>query len=294
VITTDELLDLESAVGRAIRTRDASELNLLGHGEVCLALGWPADAPRLACKRLPPFTSEAACVAYADVIDRYVAVLRERGVRVLDTEVRWIRRADGRYIVFHLQPAVDQRTLGTHILADTAASPDHPMLRAVVQATIAATANGVGVDAQFSNWVWIDDGPWQLDLTTPFWMLDNGKMAFDLAPFLNSLPMVIRPTVRREMEKLIKRWMTPRGALMDLVANLIKAGLLDWVEPALQVINEHLDSPVTEAEARRTYETDLKTWPLMLRMQKANRAWQERVRRRPYEQLLPDHTTYSA
>ncbi|TAK56658.1 MAG: hypothetical protein EPO22_13355, partial [Dehalococcoidia bacterium] len=106
MISSADLETLESAVGAAIRTRDASQLHLLGHGEVSIALGWPAEDPRYACKRLPPFDSIDAYQRYASVVERYVDGLRRRGVRVVDTELKSLRRPDGKVVGFHIQPAL--------------------------------------------------------------------------------------------------------------------------------------------------------------------------------------------
>ena len=74
------------------------------------------------------------------------------------------------------------------------AAPDvaHALVLAVVDAVVGITRAKLGVDAQLSDWVWMDDEPWQLDLTTPF-LLEDGHLAFDLSPFLAALPAVVRP-----------------------------------------------------------------------------------------------------
>ncbi len=51
-----ELGELEAVVIDALRSRDDSTLNVLGYGEVSIALGWPIDEPKFVCKRTPPFT----------------------------------------------------------------------------------------------------------------------------------------------------------------------------------------------------------------------------------------------
>jgi hypothetical protein len=150
----------------------------------------------------------------------------------------------------------------------------------------------VGLDAQLSNWMWLDGEPWQLDLTTPFLLDERRRPAFELAPFLAALPAVVRPVVGRAMTKLILRWTTARGSLLDLAANLVKENLTGWLEPALAIINAHVDPPVTRAEAERVHAQDRRLWPVLFRLQRVNRWWQRRVRHRPYEFLLPERTTY--
>jgi hypothetical protein len=294
MIAESDLRELETSVGIALRTRDSSHLRLLGHGEVTMAVGWPTHEPRVVCKRLPPFASVEVAAAYSAVVERYVAELRRRGVRVVDTEVKWLERADGRIIAFHVQPVLAPETLGLEVLRRATPSAAHPLLRSVVDTVADATGDGIGIDAQISNWSWMDGEPWQLDLSTPFMMNDAGEPAFDMAPFLAALPAPIRPAVRGEMVKLIHRWLTPRGSLMDLAANVIKANLDGWIDPVLECINERVDEPVTHGEALRIYKADRRVFPVILQLQRSNRFWQERVRRRPYEFLVPESTTYKA
>ena len=294
MIEAADLEALEAAVGDALRTRDASRLCLLGHGEISLALGWPAENPRFACKRLPPFDSLDAYAAYASVVEHYIGELRRRGVRVVETELMSLRRTDGRVIGFHIQPALAPETLGLEILRRSTPSADHPFVRSVIDVVARGTGDCIGIDAQFSNWSWMDGEPWLLDLTTPFVLDERDQPGFDMTPFLAALPAVIRPIVRREMIKLLPRFLTIRGTLLDLTANTIKANLDGWVEPVLACVNGHVDPPVTYAEAHRVYKSDRSTFNLILRLERANRFCQERIRRRRYEFLLPESTTYES
>jgi hypothetical protein len=289
---TPDLDALEADVSGALATGDVRTLRLIGHGEISLVLGWPPDDPVVACKRLPPFADLAVFERYRDVVLRYMEELRARGVRVLDTEVQHLVHDDGRVTGFHVQPFLPSDALAIEILRVTPPSHGHRLLDAIVDTVIQATTDRLGVDAQLSNWVWLDDEAWQLDLTTPFLLDERRRPAFDLAPFLASLPAVVRPVVGREMTKLILRWTTARGSLLDLAANLLKEGMTGWLEPALDVINAHVDTPVTRADAERVHAQDRRLWPVLLRLQRMNRWWQQRVRHRRYEFLLPERTTY--
>jgi len=292
MMDTRDLKALEDNVGVALRSRDAKGLRLVGHGEITMALGWPNDDPRFVCKRLPPFISVDAASAYAAVVERYMDELRRRRVRVVDTEVRWFERDDGKVACYHIQPALAPETLGLDILRRSKPRADHPLLCSVADTVAGSTGGGLGIDAQISNWSWMDGEPWQLDFSTPFLMDETGIPAFDLTPFLAVLPAVIRPVVRIEMVKLMRRWMTPRGSLMDLAANIIKANLDQWLRPVLECINERVDEPITREDAVRIYKADKRTFPLLLVFGRTNRFWEERVRHRTFEFLLPESTTY--
>lgn len=292
MIEPGELRALEDEVSAALATGDPSRLRLLGHGEISLVLGWPPDDPRVACKRLPPFSDAAAFRRYAAVVRRYIDELRAGGVRVVETDLRYLVRADGRVVGFHVQPVLPAQAIGLAVLRNGDASRGHPIVPAVTEAVVGVTHPRLGVDAQLSNWAWLDGEPWQLDLTTPFLLDENRRPAFDLTPFLAALPAVVRPVVGHEMTKLILRWTTARGSLLDLAANLVKEELTGWLTPALAVINRRVAPQVTKAEAERVHAQDRRLWPVLFRLQRANRWWQRRVRHRPYEFLLPERTTY--
>jgi hypothetical protein len=292
VIEPGELRALEDEVSAALATRDADRLPLLGHGEISLVLGWPPGDPRVACKRLPPFRDAATFERYAAVVRRYIDELRAGGVRVVETDLHHLVRPDGRVVGFHVQPVLPPQALGNEVLRHVDASGGHPMLGAVADAVVGATHPRLGVDAQLSNWAWLDGEPWQLDLTTPFLLDDRGRPAFDLTPFLAVLPAPVRPLVRHEMVTLIRRWTTARGALLDMTASLLKECLDHWVDPVLTEVNARVTPPITPEEATRIYHSDRRLWPLLFRLERANRWWQTNVRHRRFEFLVPKRTTY--
>lgn len=289
---TPDLEALEADVSHALSSGDVGKLRLVGHGEISIVLGWPPTDPVVACKRLPPFSDLAAFEKYRDVVLRYVDELRRRGVRVVDTELQHLVRGDGRVIGFHVQPLLPSEALAIEVLRRAPPANGHPLLEAVVDTVARVTTERVGIDAQLSNWMWLDGEPWQLDLTTPFLLDERRRPAFDLSPFLAALPAVVRPIVGQEMTKLILRWTSARGSLLDLAANLIKEDLTGWLVPALAIINARVDPQVTKAEAERVHAQDRRLWPVLFRLQRVNRWWQRRVRQRPYEFLLPARTTY--
>jgi hypothetical protein len=68
--------------------------------------------------------------------------------------------------------------------------------------------------------------------------------------------------------------------------------LTGWVEPALVAFNRFVggDNPMTTEEAEARHHKDVSTWPRLKRLQRVERAWQTRVRRRRYEFFI--HTTF--
>ena len=105
-----QALDIEPidrAVEEAIRVGEPGMLRVLGYGELTLVFGWPRERPEFAVKRLPPFRDVAQLDRYRDLLERYMAALRGRGVRVVSTELRATgerRRSPRAYLVQPLVP----------------------------------------------------------------------------------------------------------------------------------------------------------------------------------------------
>ena len=90
-----------------------------------------------------------------------------------------------------------------------------------------------------------------------------------------------------------ERWLAMLGKFVAeaarFAANLQKEGLSEWIPPALEVINAQVSPTVTPEEVERYYRSDARLWEAMLKLRRADRWWQRRVRRRDYPFLLPGH-----
>ena len=58
----------------------------------------------------------------------------------------------------------------------------------------------------------------------------------------------------------------PRHALVDLVGNLYKLDLDDWVQPIIDATAGRVDPPITVEEAREYYSGEVKTWTMLNRV----------------------------
>jgi len=72
-----------------------------------------------------------------------------------------------------------------------------------------------------------------------------------------------------------------------LTINLQKEGLGTHIELLLEHANARIDPPLELEEVRRYYREDARTWSLLLRLRRADRFWQRKVRGRTYPFLLP-------
>ncbi|MBI2168829.1 MAG: hypothetical protein HYU28_04905 [Actinobacteria bacterium] len=281
------LLRLDAEVEDALRTGDESTLRVLGFGEISLVLGWPADEPGLAVKRSPATTDEPAR-AYADLFDRYLKELAERGVDVVDTELMRIDRDDGSVVLYSIQELLDSATLATEFLKTASPADVARVFEGVRDATLAVCDPILGLDSQISNWAVQDGHLRYFDVTTPFMADADGCPLLDVEPFLKALPAVLRPALRRfVLPDVIARYHRGRDVLLDFVANLQRFGFADLQPAALEVVNQKIDPPVGLDEARRYYKSDARLWSFMLRVRRLDRGWQRHVRRRPYPFLLP-------
>ena len=287
----DLLAAVEAAVQQALDSGREDRLRVLGHGEISLVIGWPSDDPVVACKRLPVFPSTTAAERYADVFTRYVARLEQRGLRVVPSSVHFLGPGrDGRLVGYVVQPVLPAGSLGPDILRAAVPDPDHPLLTAVVAGVLGTVDARTGLDAQISNWSMVDETAQYLDVTTPI-LYDDSGLELDVAVLIASYPWVLRPPLRRfAAPPIAAAYCNPRTVLLDLAANLHKERLAGWIPAVLEAANRELGAPLTTGEVDRYYRSNARLWEVMLRLRRADRWWQRRVRRRPYPFLLPGPT----
>lgn len=282
-----ELAEVERLVRVALRGGDDAQLRMLAWGEIGPVLGWPADAPAFALKRLPPFGSRAGADALAATLADYVAALAARGLACVPSDVRVIDAADG-VVGWVVQPLLPAAGLGPEVLRGADPAAGHPLLDAVLEADLAIPGPRLALDGQLSNFAWDGERPLYLDVTTPLLFDDHGQLRMDMDLLLASLPAALRPAVRRwVVPDLLRRYRDPRSVVLDLLGNLLKERLDPWVPVALARVGGRLPEPISEAEVRRAYRSDARLWEVLLRLRRLDRSWQRSVRRREYPFLLP-------
>ena len=290
--STIDLHEVESAIAAAICGGGINSLRLLGHGEVSIVLAWPQASPTVALKRVPPFRNEVDADHYISVCHGFFDTLRAADVAVWPTELLTLVRADGRAVVYHRQPIADTSQLGSNVLRAAYPAASHPLLDAIVDAAGQVCGPTVGFDVQLANWLWDGSTATQLDFTSPFVLTPNRKdMTYDAHAFLQEYPLVLRPYLKRELTTIIRRYTTAEGALADMVSNMLKEGLGDWVDPAIATINQRLGTSLQRQAAQAMLDEDRKFMPMVLRLKKSQRWWLHHTGRH-YEALLPDETTY--
>ncbi len=285
-----ERLDL--AVEEAVRRGVPGQLRVLGYGELTLVIGWPSDEPALAVKRLPPFADSARLEAYAALLDRYVQTLRERGVRVAQTEIRSRAAPSGQVRAYLVQPLVAREQHLNVVLQTAEEAVVRRLFELVVDKVHRCADERVGFDAQASNW-WLEDGDLAyFDVSTPLLRDETGREQLDVALFLSVYPWLVRPALARVAPGVMAQYHDPRVVLLDFASNLHREGFDRWVPALLDVANERLEQPLGPGDVRRYFRQDKALWALMQRLRLADRSWQRHVRRRPYPLLLPPRYRY--
>lgn len=285
-----ELARLEADVAHALVTGSADHLTRLGHGEITLVLGWPPDRPTVACKRLPVFPDDHAAATWGALIRQYVDELAGRGVEAVPWRWRTTPAAGGGVSGWVLQPVLERSALATDLLAHHPGAAEG-VFASILDHVVEVVDDRVGLDAQLSNWAVLDGGLGYFDVTTPLLNDDAGRPRMDLGVLTAPLPAALRPAVRRFVAPgIVGAYHRPRDVAVDLVGNLLKERLDHLVPVALAAAAERLDPPIDAEEVRRWYRSDARTWEVLLRLRRADRWWQQRVRRRTSPFLLPDPT----
>ena len=282
------LLSLDEQVEAALGAGDESALPILGYGEISLVLGWPPQEPRFACKRLPIFAARSRFDAYRRTLEAYLVALRHAGVRVVETELRPVSREDGTVAGYVVQPVLPREKLAPAVLARGDPDAEHPLVGAVVGTVAATVSPTVGLDAQLANWTWDGSGLTYLDVSTPLLWSDEGRPLLDLDLVSRAIPWALRGALRRlVIPGIVETYRDLHKVYLDLCGNLIKERLDRWLPVFLEQVARRLDTPLTAGEVYRYYRSDARLWAMLLRIRRLDRAWQLRVRRRPYPFLLP-------
>lgn len=276
----------------AIRKGNNDSLRLLGHGEISLVLAWPTEQPATALKRVPPFRDTATAQQYVTVCNEFFDRLAAAGIATWPTTLHVLERSDGRAVVYHRQPIADAAQLGPNVLRAATPEAGHPLLVAVADAAPKVCTPTIGFDSQMSNWLWDGSTATQIDFTSPFVLTPSRTdLTYDSFAFLQEYPVALRPYLKRELTRLVQRFTSVEGTLGDMIANLIKEGLDQWVDPAIATVNERLGLSLTRADAQKMYDDDRKLLPVVLKLKKVQRWWLTHTGRQ-YESLLPATTTY--
>ena len=283
-----ELGELDDRVEAALSSGEETDLPMLGYGEISIVLGWPPEAPRFACKRLPPFRSRERFETFRETLGDYLEALRAARVRVVETELRAVEHRGGTVAGYVVQQLLPTEQLAPAVLRGLDPDAAQPLVEALA-ATIAATVSpSVGLDAQLSNWTWDGSELTYFDVTTPLIWSAEGECRLDLDLLAEAYPALLRWPLRRFVAPgILDTFRDRRKVYLDFAGNLLKERLDGWLPAFLERMNPRIADPLTEEEVRRHYRSDARLWATLLAIRRLDRAWRRRVRHRPYPFLLP-------
>ncbi|MGB3052539.1 MAG: DUF6206 family protein [Polyangiales bacterium] len=289
LVTIPEIEDFEQRLDEAIRTGHADDLDVIGYGEITIAVKLSTPHGPFACKRLVPFSSCEAAERYAALIASYVEQLEARGLDVVETETPILERPQG-HVLYCVQPLLAPATLGPDFLRGKTAEEAAPHIRRIFEKIQASLSPSLAPDGQLSNWAFEGDRLRYLDVGTPFLRDERGKQLVDFTEQTRALPAPVRVIVDRFMlREILNAYHSTRGQAVDFLGNLIKEGLGDIFPPLIPLANEvfALSPGITENEVRAHYKSDAQTWELMQAARRADRWFYRKILRKPYPYLLP-------
>lgn len=262
----EDLLALEQDVARQLREPGTEHLKLLGYGEFTIAVAYPGDAPRWACKRLPP-SEKGVAERFKDHIARYVAMLEALKVKVVPTDLYLVPAATGGYAVYLSQPILPSDSLVPNVLRRRAPSDTDEVLVTVLETIRDATTPQCSLDGHLANWAWLDGEPWYLDISTPFNQTPDDRPELDVNVLIQPYPAFFRPFLRWWVAPpLLRRYYDLRPSLLELAGALNKEGLKHWIPATVAISNRFLEKPVTVEEVEKFYADDIAMWDFIYRM----------------------------
>ncbi|MCA9678195.1 MAG: hypothetical protein H6709_13835 [Kofleriaceae bacterium] len=289
LVTADDLAALEDAVAHAFATGDDRHLKVLGYGEISSVLAWDTARGPVAVKRLPPFPDAARFDAYAALVHDYLASLAARLIAPVRTELVSRPAPGGGTIAYLVQPILAAASLAPRVMAAGDEAGAVALFTRIADAVVGYVDDRHGLDGQLSNWaVDAEGGLRYLDVSTPMLRDAAGAERLDGDVFMASLPWALRPVVRRLLLRdILAKYYDPRGVLLDFLGNLYKERLDRHLPALLEVASARVTPGFDLREVRRYYRGDARSWALLQRLRRMDRAWQRGVRRRPYPFLLP-------
>ncbi len=289
LVTRTEIEAFERRLDEAVRTGHAEDLDVIGYGEITIAVKLSTRHGQFACKRLVPFSSRQAAERYAALIASYVEQLGARGFDVVETETPILERSQG-HVLYCVQPLLAPGTLGPDVLRGKTAKEAAPYVQRIFEKIEASVSPLLAPDGQLSNWAFEGERLRYLDVGTPFLRDERGWPLVDFTEQTRALPAPVRVIVDRFMlREILSAYHSTRGQAVDFLGNLIKEGLGDIFPPLISVANAVFDlTPgITEKEVRAHYKSDARTWELMQAARRADRWFYRKILRKPYPYLLP-------
>lgn len=286
---SDAIEEFEDRLDEALRSGTTEGLDIVGYGEVSVAVRLSAAAGEFVCKRLVPFSSVGAAQESEALVHRYVQELGRSGIDVVPTATLILHRPVG-HVLYCVQRMLPAGTLGPDFLRGKTADEAAPHVRRIFEKIDACVSPELAPDGQLSNWAFDGERLLYLDVGTPFMRDSDGRDLFDFRAQTRAIPQPIRSIVNRFMlQGILDNYHSKRGQALDFLGNLIKEGLGDLLVPMIPIANQVFSaSPeITEPEVRAHYKSDAQSYALIQFVRRADHWVHRRLLRKAYPYLLP-------
>lgn len=285
--TSDEFSAVEAAVREALRRRSVDDLNILGFGELTLAIGWPSAEPTAVFKRIGVHRDHKITERQVDQVGDYLRRLDAAGVPVLPTVSHLVDRGDGSWVGYVAQPLVPKELLAETTIARDDPEPEHPIVVALRRFMLDHATPQLSADMQITNFAWDGERLVLLDVTTPLVFAADGSWKFrEIARTADLLPAVLRPPAVKLMTDTVSRYRNPDEAAALVLGFFHRIGQERWVPAVAESFRDVLTEPVDLEAVAADHQKLSKAIPFLKRSCLTQRWWSEKVRRRPYEYFI--------
>ncbi|MCH7958966.1 MAG: hypothetical protein IID08_02475 [Candidatus Hydrogenedentes bacterium] len=291
--TETDLRSLEERVQHALRTLDNNDLQVLGYGEVTTVFRLDTEHDSFACKRFPLFRNRSDAEAHQGLVHRYIAELAARGLNVLETGFVSLYDDDGRTVLYLIQPIVEAERIGPNYFRTLEPEIAQKKFEEILTTIESSVTPELAPDGQLSNWVFLDEGLFYVDVSTPFMRDAEGAEAVNwdvlYESVIGGILTPLRPYFRRQIPSILESYFSVRGQVLDFLGNLRKEKLDPLIPAFLSVANARLDlsPPLTLKDVQAYYNEDADVYALLMRLYRINRAFHRHVLRRPYPNFIP-------
>ncbi|MGB5284628.1 MAG: DUF6206 family protein [Polyangiales bacterium] len=289
LVSRTEIEALERKLDEAVRTEHTEELEVIGYGEITIAVKLSTPGGDFVCKRLAPISSRAVADRWASLIASYIEQLSACGIDVVETDVPVLESSTG-HVLYCVQPLLASEALAPNFLSGKSAEEAVPYVRRIFEQIRDSVTPSLAPDGQLSNWAIEGERLRYLDVGTPFLRDEDGNDLCEFKEVTQALPAPVRLVVNRfVLRGILDNYHSPRGQAMDFLGNLIKEGLGEIFPSLIPLANEVFDlSPgISEKDVRAHYKSDAQTYALLQGARRADRWFCRKVLRKPYPYLLP-------
>ena len=132
LVSRTEIEALERKLDEAVRTGHTEELEVIGYGEITIAVKLSTPGGDFVCKRLAPISSRAVADRWASLIASYIEQLSACGIDVVETDVPVLESSTG-HVLYCVQPLLASEALAPNFLSGKSAEEAVPYVRRIFE-----------------------------------------------------------------------------------------------------------------------------------------------------------------